>query len=249
MNPVWIQHYDVNTMVLDHQKRISLVGVLNLLQDTAWIHAEHLGWGYEDLVKKGTIWVLSRQKLVMTDWPVWQDKMTIHTWPRRSGSVMALREFEIRVGDHKVGECSTSWLVLDWTTRKIQKLDRIMFGMETRSEGVLDIAAERITPRHDLPEVARFEVRNSDLDVNGHVNNTRYAQWLTDTMTADELAHFAIDEYEVNFLAETGVGDTVVIEADAGTPEADGTVWRQYQGRKTTEEKPAFTARLKLRPR
>jgi len=72
-NPTWTQHYDVNTMVLDHQKRISLVGVLNLLQDTAWIHADHLGWGYEALVEKGTIWVLSRQKLVLREWPLWRD--------------------------------------------------------------------------------------------------------------------------------------------------------------------------------
>jgi len=105
-----------------------------------------------------------------------------------------------------------------------RKLDRIMSGMVTRSEGVLDIAAERITLRQDLPEVARFEVRNSDLDVNGHVNNTRYAQWVTDTMTTDELARFAIDEYEVNFLAETGVGDTVIIESEAGTPDAAGSL-------------------------
>ena len=249
MNPVWIQHYDVNTIVLDHQKRISLMGILNFLQDTAWIHAEHLGWGYEDLVKTGTIWVLSRQKLVMTDWPVWEDKVTIQTWPRRSGSILALREFAILVGERKVGECTTSWIVLDWNTRKVQKLDRIMSGMVTRSEGVLDIAAERIAPRQDLPEVARFEVRNSDLDVNGHVNNTRYAQWVTDTMTADELARYAIVEYEVNFLAETGVGDTVAIERDDGTPAADGSLTRQYQGRKTTEAKPAFAARLTLRPR
>jgi acyl-ACP thioesterase len=248
-NPVWIQHYDVNTIVLDHQKRISLVGMLNFLQDTAWIHAEHLGWGFDALIEKGTLWVLSRQKLVMTDWPVWDDKVTIQTWPRRSGSILALREFAILVGDRKVGECSTSWIVLDWNTRKVQRLDRIMSDMVTRSEGVLDIAAERITPRQDLPEVARFEVRNSDLDVNGHVNNTRYAQWVTDTMTADELARYAIVEYEVNFLAETGVGDTVAIERDDGTPAADGSLTRQYQGRKTTEAKPAFAARLTLRPR
>jgi acyl-ACP thioesterase len=249
MDPIWTQNYDVNTIVLDHQKRISLMGMLNFLQDTAWIHAEHLGWGYEDLVKTGTIWVLSRQKLVMTDWPVWDDKVTIETWPRRSGAILTLREFVILVGDRKVGECTTSWLVLDWTTRKIQKLDRIMSGMVTRSEGVLDIAAERIAPRQGLPEVARFEVRNSDLDVNGHVNNTRYAQWVTDTMTTDELARYAIAEYEVNFLAETGVGDTVAIERDEGTPAADGSLTRQYQGRKTTEAKPAFAARLTLRPR
>lgn len=244
MQPIWTQHYDVNTIVLDHNKRLSLVGLLNFLQDTAWIHAEHLGWGFEDLIAKGTIWVLSRQKLVMTEWPVWEDKVTIHTWPRRSGAVMALREFEIRCEgrsgpDRKIGECSTSWIVLDWNTRKIVKLDRVMFGIPSREDGVLAIAADRITPRADLSEITRFEVRNSDLDVNGHVNNTRYAQWLTDTLTLDDHAKFAIGEYEVNFLAETGVGDTVAIESGP----ADGDGARPYQGRKTTEDKPAFTAR------
>ncbi len=253
-DPVWTQHYDVNTMVLDHQKRLSLVGLLNLLQDIAWIHAEHLGWGYDALVEKATLWVLSRQKVVMKEWPQWEDKVTIRTWPRRSGAIMALREFEIIAADkngseRRIGECSTSWLVLDWNTRKVQKLDKIMFGVPSLTEGVLEIAAERIPPRTDLSEIARFEVRNSDLDVNGHVNNTRYAQWVTDTLTLDELKRYAIDEYDVNFLAETGVGDTIVIESEPGTPDADGTVLRHYQGRKTTEDKPAFTARLKLRER
>src|SRR5512133_2071300 len=101
--PIYTQTYDVNTIVLDHQKRLSLVGMLNLLQDIAWMHASRLGWGYDDLISKGTIWVLSRQKLVVTDWPVWEDKVTIRTWPRPSGSILALREFEILVGDKKVG--------------------------------------------------------------------------------------------------------------------------------------------------
>jgi medium-chain acyl-[acyl-carrier-protein] hydrolase len=253
-DPVWSQHYEVNSIVLDHQKRLSLVGLLNLLQDIAWIHAEHLGWGYDSLVESGTLWVLSRQKVVMQEWPVWEDKLTINTWPRRSGAIMALREFEIIAEDksgakRRIGECSTSWLVLDWNTRKVQKLDRIMSGIVSREDGVLAITAERIPPRTDLAEIARFEVRNSDLDVNGHVNNTRYAQWVTDTLTLDELARYAIAEYDVNFLAETGVGDTIVIESEPGTPDANGTVLRHYQGRKTTEEKPAFTARLKLRKR
>ena len=248
-NPIWTQEYDVNTIVLDPFKRVSLVGILNFLQDIAWIHAEHLGWGYDDLIAKQTIWVLSRQKLVMHDWPMWEDKVTINTWPRRSGAIMALREFEILAGGRKVGECSTSWLVLDWNSRKVQKLDRIMSGIVSRDDGVLDIAAERVPPRSGLAEIARFEVRNSDLDVNGHVNNTRYAQWVTDTMSADELKNYAVAEYEVNFLAETGVGDTVAIESEIGTPAADGSHCRHYQGRKTSEEKPAFTARLTLRPR
>ncbi|GAA0540427.1 acyl-ACP thioesterase [Rhizomicrobium palustre] len=246
---IWVQHYDVNTMVLDHHKRLSLVGLLNMLQDTAWIHAKHRGWGFEDLIAKGTIWVLARQKLVMQAWPMWEDRITLHTWGRAGGSVMALREFEIFSGDKKIGESTTSWLVLDYETRKPQKLDRVSFNLMCREEGNLAIAAERLTPRSDLVLAAEFDVRHSDLDVNGHVNNTRYAAWLTDTMSSGDLAGFDITEYDVNFLAETSLGDRILIESEDGARGEDGCITRAYQGRKAGADKPAFVQRVVLRPR
>lgn len=248
-SPVWVESYDVNTIVLDHHKRLSLVGLLNMLQDVAWIHANHRGWGFEDLIARGTIWVLARQKLVMTDWPKWGDKVTLHTWGRASGSVMALREFEIFAGERKLGEATTTWLVLDYHSRKPQKLDRVKFDLMCRPDGNLAISAERLPIRNDLTAKARFEVRNSDLDVNGHVNNTRYAQWLTDTMSAGELARYAITEYEVNFLAETSIGDTVTIESEDGAAGVDGSLTRAYQGRRDGEDKPAFAQRVVLKQR
>jgi len=249
MKPIWTETYHVNTIVLDHTKRLGLVGLLNFLQDTAWIHAQHAGWGFEDLIRKGTIWVLARQKLAMQDWPVWGDVVTVRTWPRPPTGLLALREFEILVGDRKLGECSTSWLVLDYATRRPQKLDRVSFAPEYSSEGRISVEAGKIALLRGLKEAARFEVRNSDLDVNGHVNNTRYAQWITDTMTADEIAATAVTEYEINFLAETGLGDTVAIEREDAVPAAGGRLKRQYQGRRTGEDKPAFVAVLGTAPR
>ena len=246
--PVWIERYDVNTIVLDHNKRLSLYGLLNLLQDAAWMHAKSAGWGFEDLIAKGTIWVLARQKLILSDWPKWEETVTLHTWGRPGGGVMALREFEIFIGERKIGEATTTWLVLDYHTRKPQKLDRVSFDLLCREEGNLTIAASRIPIRHDLAEAARFEVRNSDLDVNGHVNNTRYGQWLTDTMSAGDHARYAIGEYEVNFLSETSLGDTIIMESEAGSSEG-GSLTRQYQGRRAGGEKPAFVQRVVLNPR
>jgi acyl-ACP thioesterase len=246
---VWIESYDVNTILLDHNKRLSLYGLLNLLQDAAWMHAKSAGWGFEDLIAKGTIWVLARQKLVMTEWPRWEDKVTLHTWGRPGGSVMALREFEIFLGPRKIGEATTTWLVLDYQTRKPQKLDRVSFDLMCRADGNLTLSASRIQLRHDLSEAARFEVRNSDLDVNGHVNNTRYGQWLTDTMSAEDHSRYAISEYEVNFLSETSLGDTILIDSEDGNAAADGGLTRQYQGRREGEDKPAFAQRVVLSPR
>ena len=246
---IWTQTYDVNTIVLDHHKRLGLFGLLNLLQDIAWLHAKHLGWGYEALVEHGTAWVLVRQKLVMADWPVWGDVVEVRTWPRGVIGALAVREFEIVAGDRKFGECSTSWLIIDAQTRRPTKIDREAFRKNTRTEGCLAIEAGKITPQTGLKPVATFQVRNSDLDVNGHVNNTRYAQWILDSIALEALAAYRLDEYEVNFLAETNVGDTVAIERAEIEPSPTSPARWQFQGRRMPEDKVVFVARLGTSPR
>ncbi len=242
---IWTRTYDVNTIVLDDQKRLGLFGLLNLLQDIAWLHAKHLGWGYEALVETGTAWVLVRQKLVMADWPVWGDVVEVRTWPRGVVGAMAIREFEIVAGDRKFGECSTSWLIIDAQTRRPTKIDREAFRKNARTEGCLAIEAGKIAPQTGLKPAATFQVRNSDLDVNGHVNNTRYAQWIVDSLTPEEHAGIRIEEYEVNFLSETLVGDIVEIERGEFSPSAPC----PFQGRRTRDGKTVFTARLNVTPR
>ncbi|MDE2184339.1 MAG: acyl-[acyl-carrier-protein] thioesterase [Alphaproteobacteria bacterium] len=236
--PVWTQTYEVNTIVLDDRKRLGFVGLLNLLQDAAWIHARALGWGYEDLIRRGTIWVLARQKVLMDGRPLWGDTVTIRTWGRPASGAIAVREYEIAAGGRKLGECTTSWLILDAATRRPHKFDHAAFNQVCRTDGLLAIEARKITPRDDLKAVDSIRVRNSDLDVNGHVNNTRYAQWILDSMAPEELAALEIADYEVNFLAETRVGDTIVIERG----EADGAL--QFQGRREADAKPAFAAAI-----
>lgn len=246
--PTWTKTYDVNTIVLNSNKRLGLTGLLNLLQDIAWLHAEHLGWGYEDLIKRNTIWVLVRQKLVMADWPAWGDVVTIKTWPRGVVGVLALRDFEIFVREKKLGECTTSWLTLNWQTRKPQKFDPHSFELADRPPG-LAFEAERIALRTDLKPVARFHVRYSDLDVNGHVNNTRYAQWVLDSATMEEIASLQLVDYEVNFLNETRVGDEVVIERGELEPAGDGPAWCQFQGRRAADDKVVFSAKVSAKRR
>jgi acyl-ACP thioesterase len=67
----------VNSFLVNPQKRLGLYGLLNLLQDTAWIHATHLGHGYDNMLLEETAWVLTRQKVRMTEWPKWGDEIQI----------------------------------------------------------------------------------------------------------------------------------------------------------------------------
>lgn len=239
---VWTQNYNVNTFLVNPQKKLGLYGLLNLIQDTAWIHATHLGHGYEAMIKEGTAWVLTRQKLKMDEWPHWGDTIALKTWIRPIKSVFAIRDFEIIMNEKVIGQCTTQWLILDLKTRKPADKSLQISPDEFRMDAPENIDAGKIFIKNDLTPIAEFHVRNSDLDLNGHVNNTKYAQWILDSIPHDSHSEYLLEEYEVNFIAETRSGD--LIKIFSGTTSED---IFQFQGVRTRDNKIVFSATLKVR--
>jgi acyl-ACP thioesterase len=193
-------------------------------------------------MEAGAAWILSRQKLVMSAWPHWGDELLVRTWVRPTRGPQVHRDYEVLVGDRKLGECVASWLTLDVRTRRPIRPAVAGANLDFRLDGALAFTPDKIALRRDLAETARFSVRNSDLDVNGHVNNTRYAQWILDSTPLESHPTWRVDRYEVNFLAEVQVGDAVAI--DAAPPEASSSaeLLLRFQGRRLSDDAPAFAA-------
>ncbi len=182
-----------------------------MIQDTAWIHATHLGHGYEEMIRNQTGWVLTRQKLIIQKWPHWGEEVTLKTWIRPIEGWIAIRDFEILHGDELVGHCTTQWLILDLQTRKPAEKKLTLSIDEFRTDAPISVEAKKIIPEKNSRKVAEFLVRNSDLDLNGHVNNTGYAQWILDAFSHNDFLSSEIKEYEVNFTAETKKGDVIEV--------------------------------------
>ncbi len=242
---IWTRDYPVNTLLITSGKRLGLVGLLGILQDIAGEHADKLGCGYEQMQKGSSFWVLSRQRVVMEEWPRWNDTVHIRTWarPLLSG-ITALRDFEILVGETKVGECVTGWLMLDARTRRPVKPTFDPTRMAVRTDFALSFEAGKLAAAEGLNALSRVEVQYSDMDMNGHVNNTRYAQWILDAIPLEMDNKQIITEYEVNFLAETGFKDTVVLNYAPVPSQIPGQKSFRFQGVREKDGKAAFTARI-----
>lgn len=221
---IWTAEYTVNSLVLNAQKRLGLHGLLSILQDVAWAHAEDLGFGYDSMAQSGTFWVLSRQVIRMQRWPGWGETLTVDSWARPFSGPLAPRDFILRVGDTVIGEATSLWLTLNSQTRRPMRHPE---GILCREDGAINLQADKIIPVAGLPRRATRRVQNSDLDMNGHVNNTHYARWILDCLPAETLARFTAAQYSVNFLTETGPGEDVTL---LGGPVTEaGNLW-QFQG-------------------
>ena len=57
--------------------------------------------------------------------------------------------------------------------------------------------------------VAAFQVRRRDVDMNGHVNNVVYTEWLLEGVPESAWAELELKEIEIEFRAEATFGETV----------------------------------------
>jgi acyl-ACP thioesterase len=210
------------------------------------MHATQLGHGYEETLAEKTAWVLTRQKVVMEAWPQWGESISIRTWVRPLQGPFATRDFEMIKEDKIIGSCSTSWILMDLETRSAVLGDLGIIPFEPRTDFKLPYDAKKVIIKDELEHRSTFEVRNSDLDMNEHVNNTRYVQWILDSIPREWHRHFVLHEYEVNFLAETHAGDKVDIMMSPQRPHETGPYAVQFLGLR--EKRPVFSAEMKISP-
>lgn len=98
--------------------------------------------------------------------------------------------------------------------------------------------------KDNLETVASFSVRNSDIDLNMHVNNTKYAQWILDSIPLSSHGQYDLKSYEINFVAETKLEDVIAIQKSQRDYLEDGSFQSQFQGVREADGKTVFIARL-----
>jgi medium-chain acyl-[acyl-carrier-protein] hydrolase len=245
-NAIGSKRYEINSFLVNPQARLGLYALLNMLQDAGWYHATLLGHGHEvSLARNRAFWVLTRQHLVMKEWPAWGEHLDITTWIRPITGAIATRDFSLSVGGRTVGEATSGFILLDAETRRPLKDGAASLDFEARSEGVLTLETPKIPPLEMTTSMAKFQVRNSDIDMNDHVNNTRYAQWILDAMPMEWHRTYKLEDYQINFLIEAKLGDAVDVRFVA--LEGDETTARtklQFQGFRESDGKVIFAAAL-----
>ncbi len=221
-------------------KRLGLFGLLGILQDAAGLHAIKLGFGYEDMIKTQTFWVIIRQRIMMKSWPNWNDEIDIKTWSRPLEGMIAIRDYEIYHQEEIIGECSTSWMVMDGGTRKATKLDLLDRKVNVRTDYQLSFTAEKIELRGKGEKVGEVQVKISDLDMNNHVNNTKYSQWVLDCIPLESHREKFLKDFQINFLNECQLGDQIEIFSFKDE------VGVQFYGQRKSDRKTAFITELKV---
>ncbi len=178
--------FTVSSADVDSKGNFRLAALLSLCQEVAYMHSTRLGFGYERLRALDLAWVLSRAQVDVVRMPQWREQVEVKTWHKRQSGLYSLRDYTLTTleGEPLV-KVTTSWLIINIATRRITRLDRVPQGDREIEFCTYDCdAIESEAPRLDTPEggysLDSHRVRYSDIDLNQHVNNAKYVEWLID---------------------------------------------------------------------
>ena len=200
--------------------RATLPTICNYLQEAASLNAATLGFGKDDFAAKGEniSWVLTRMVVKMSRYPVWNDEVTVETFPRGGRKIVAWRDFEVMDAQGAtLGLATTEWMLIDLSSRKIVAVPEKVFAANDPANvpvlGLEPFSKFRFQADGDVRHPETFAAMKSQIDLNGHVNNVHYISWMLEPCESRCPA-----EMEVVFRSETFAGDEVRVETAA----ADG---------------------------
>ena len=171
---------------------VTLSSLANWLQEAAGRNADNLGFGEEELLPYGLTWVLTRLVLRMARLPRAGEELRIHTWPSTLDR-FGHRGYEIYdCSERLIASGGSAWSVMDIAGRAMAQLPEELIPRYPSAPRPCDAFGCRVIPRlkPELAEGCPLRVRRDDLDINGHVNNTRYLAWILETLPpAPALSH------------------------------------------------------------
>lgn len=211
---IWFEDTTVRSADTDFQSRWKLSSVFAAMVEAAAHHAEDLGCGYEEMLAHDLVWILSRLKICVFDLPRLNEKVTIQTWPKPiQQKIFFMRDYHVLgKSGRKYASATSAYILVNPRTRRMAP-PQSFFGSLPENNGLhaLDESLDRISAPGALEEQFVTRAGYSAVDLMGHVNNTRYIDWVSDCFSFAEHQSHRLSQLQINYINEVKPGDTVAL--------------------------------------
>lgn len=211
MVKTFTESFHIYSYQTDVNARLRPGALLEIMQEMAGAHAEKLGIGRAMLLEKNLVWVLTRLEVRMDRWPAFGETLTVETFPMANRRWFFPRYFIFRDGDgNSIGCAGSLWVLLDVNERRMSRPDPVISMMPDNSDLTAPMGVPAtVSECGGEPLVASHLPVYTDLDMNGHVNNTRYLDWCCNALGIDVMRDHELASFAVNFNQEVLPGQAV----------------------------------------
>jgi acyl-ACP thioesterase len=176
--------------------------LLYLAQEAATGHCDLLRLDWDTMARKGLFWAVIRTHVQVERLPFLGDTIQVKTWPMPTTRTAFPRAVEILDTDgNTLVRVVSLWVLMDRSTRAM-----VLPGKSGVDVPGLLCGNELAGPGSILPVqqecVDRRKVVFTELDRNGHMNNTRYMDWVNDLLPAGFHKEHPVAEFTICYLSE-----------------------------------------------
>lgn len=212
MEMIYRKQFEICDLHVDCHRRLKPSVLLYFAQEVATDHAAMLGTDWDTLASKNLFWAVIRHKVQITRLPMAGETIQVETWPVPTTRVAYPRATVAYDAEGKeLFRTMALWVLMDVNTRAMVLPGKsgvevlgVQRGLEADTPG-------SIVPKHYERSVCHT-VGYALLDRNGHMNNTRYLDWVDDLLPAAFHRDHPAKEITVCYLSEAKEGQRLQLE-------------------------------------
>lgn len=220
-----IKEHIISNYECDRGEKIKIISIFHLLQDMADAHAEKLNVGYTFYKQNHLAWIGRAYHIKIFSLPKIFDKITLETWPCARTALIATREFFIKdMKGNILIAASSQWAMIDTIKMRPIKFDNYNLTYDVLPERALETEFTKIQTLQKTDFEKKIQIREDDIDSNGHVNNCVYPMWAMETFTQQFKQNYVLDEMEINFKKPIFIQDNTITAKVQNNTETDFTI-------------------------
>lgn len=189
-------------------------GIWQMMQEAACGQMEEQKPSYTDLTKVGKALMLARVDLAIPEEVYLNDELVASSWPCPSSRATFLRNYTLDRNGQQVAIAATQWSLVDLESRKILKVEDVDFSNYWMGD-----YTELLTGKFKIDRVTADAmclvgdktVRYSDLDYNGHMNNTYYLDLLCDHIPELAMGTHRVSFLRIHYSREAALGENLQV--------------------------------------
>ena len=206
--------FDVPYYGLDMKNSLKCGALLEFFQEAAARHAQNVGIGVSDLMKRDATWVLRRYRVNIRK-RHGLSPLIVRTWYEPKRNLMSVRMFEAidEIGE-TVADAWSGWIAVDLKRGRPVRLDRVLPAKyydnaeKVSPDSIGDV--ERLDDAGTAENERAFRVRLSELDLNGHTNHTVCFDWAIESTPDETALNLSPVQLDAEYLAPVPRADVTI---------------------------------------
>ena len=155
------------------------------------------------------VWIITDYNMKIDRLPVFDEKITIETYAMSHNRLFCYRAFNIKdEAGNTIIEMVATFVLMDRDTRKVHPvMSEITDAFDSEFSKTM-LRGPRFKELEGGVE-QEYRVRFYDLDMNGHVNNSKYLDWVFEVMGADFLTQHVPKKVHLKYVKEVLAGGII----------------------------------------